>query len=77
MNKRLDYVCSLIDRPMSGGHICAEVKREMNITTDTTEKAQNLERFVRPYLECLIDQKRIDLILYDDSLCYAPTEWKG
>ncbi|MCR4842775.1 MAG: MBL fold metallo-hydrolase [Eubacterium sp.] len=74
MKQRLDYVCSLITEPMSGGHICATVKEEMNITTDTTEKAQNLERFVRPYLECLIDEHRIDLILYKDSLCYAPAK---
>ncbi len=74
MNQRLDYLCSLITEPMSGGRICATVKREMNITTDTTEKAQNLERFVRPYLECLIDEHRIDLILYNDSLCYAPRQ---
>ena len=72
MNQRLDYLCSLITEPMSGGHICALVKKEMDIVTDTTEKAQNLERFVRPYLECLIDEGRISLILYKDSLCYAP-----
>lgn len=71
-HKRLDYICSVITEPMSGGRIIATVKKELDITADTTEKAQNLERFVRPYLECLIDEGRIDLILYHDSLCYAP-----
>ena len=77
MKRQIDYVCSLVDHPMSGGAICGRVKKEMNIRTDTTEKAQNLERFVRPYLECLIDEKRLNLILYDDSLCYAPPGFEG
>ena len=37
-----------------------------------SRKAQNLERFLRPYMEYLVDSGSHRLMLRGNSLCYAP-----
>ena len=73
MKRQLDTVASLIDRPMSREEIFEVVRDTLHIRVTTPRRAENLERFVRPYLECLTDEGRLQLTLRGTgTLCYAP-----
>lgn len=73
MRQQLETVSSVIDRPMSMEEILCAVREQMHIRVDTTRKAENLERFLRPYLECLLDDGTHKLSLRGTgTLCYGP-----
>lgn len=73
MEERLAAVAALIDREMSTEEIYTAVRDAMQIRVDTIRKAENLERFLRPYLECLVDDGVLRLTLRGTgTLCYAP-----
>lgn len=72
MEDRLAQVRALVDRPMSSDEICAAVCEHMGVRVDTVRKAQNLERFLRPYMEYLVDSGSHRLTLRGNSLCYEP-----
>lgn len=73
MEQQLQTVAGIIDRQMSVEEIYAAVRESMGIRVDTPRKAQSLERFLRPYLECLIDDGTHRLSVRDGgTLCYEP-----
>lgn len=74
MERQLAEVRALVDRPMSSDEICGAVCRRMGVVVSTVKKAQNLERFLRPYMEYLVDSGSHRLTLRGNSLCYAPVE---
>lgn len=74
MERQLAEVRALVDRPMSSNEICGAVCQRMGVVVSTVKKAQNLERFLRPYMEYLVDSGSHRLTLRGNSLCYAPVE---
>jgi hypothetical protein len=63
---------NIIDRPMTMDEISIAVRENMNITVDTVSKALSFERFLRPYLECMVDHNTHELTLKNGVLAYAP-----
>ena len=74
MENSLETLRKMVDRPMSSGEICREVCHQLNVRVDTTEKAQNLERFLRPYMEWMVDTGSHRLAVRDCILCYEPVK---
>ena len=74
MERQLAEVRALVDRPMSSDEICGAVCRRMGVVVSTVKKAQNLERFLRPYMEYLMDSGSHRLTLRGNSLCYEPVK---
>lgn len=73
MLRRLATVGGIIDHQMSVDEIYTAVRDTLRIQVDTTRRAQNLERFLRPYLECLLDDGTHRLSLRGTgTLCYEP-----
>lgn len=73
MEQQLRAVADIIDRQMSLEEIFTAVRDTMRIRVDTPRKAENLERFLRPYLECLVDDGSHRLSLRGTgTLCYEP-----
>lgn len=65
-------VLSLVDRPMHSVEICDALGEKMGVCPSVPEKAQDLERFLRPYLECMVDRGDLRLVMDHHALCYAP-----
>ena len=74
MGRQLAEVRALVDRPMSSDEICGAVCQRMGVVVSTVKKAQNLERFLRPYMEYLVDSGSHRLTLRGNSLCYEPVK---
>jgi glyoxylase-like metal-dependent hydrolase (beta-lactamase superfamily II) len=74
MLSQLAHVSALIDHQMSVDVIYAVVREAMGIKVDTPAKALNLERFLRPYLECIIDDGTHRQSVRNGTLCYEPVE---
>ena len=73
MRRQLAAVRGLIDRPMSREEILQAVRESLHIRVDTPRRAEDLERFVRPYLECLTDEGLLTLsVRGTGTLCYGP-----
>ncbi len=72
MLDQLRQVRELVNRPMSAEEICRKVCDEMDVKVANPEKAQNLERFLRPYMEFLIDSGTHRLTIVNNTLCYEP-----
>ena len=73
MEHQLQCVADIIDHQMSLEEIFAAVRETMHIRVNTPRKAENLERFLRPYLECLLDDGTHRLSLRGTgTLCYEP-----
>jgi glyoxylase-like metal-dependent hydrolase (beta-lactamase superfamily II) len=72
MLDQLDQVRSMVDHPMSAEEICRAVCENMGVQVSTPEKAQNLERFLRPYMECMVDDGTHEMVIVNSTLCYAP-----
>lgn len=72
MKREIETVSDLVDHPMNPDELCCTISEKMGIHVNTVEKAQNLERFLRPYMEYLIDRGSHKLCLQGASLCYAP-----
>ncbi len=73
MENRLLTVSRLVDHEMSRDEIFQAVRDTLHIRIDTIRKAENLERFLRPYLECLVDDGTHRLTLRGTgTLCYEP-----
>lgn len=73
IEERLRTVSRIIDHEMSRDEIFAAVRDTLHIRVDTIRKAENLERFLRPYLECLVDDGTHRLTLRGSgTLCYEP-----
>lgn len=74
MEEQLSSVRALVDHPMSAEEVCAAVCTHLGVSVSTTKKAQNLERFLRPYLECMLDDGTHQLTLRGSTLCYEPAK---
>lgn len=72
MHREIEAVSSLIDRQMSVEEIYSTVEEKMGISVSTPEKALDLERFLRPYLEYLIDRGSHVQSIRNGLLCYEP-----
>lgn len=72
MLERLELVRNTVDREMSVEEIFTAVRQAMGIRVDTPRKALSLERFLRPYLECMIDDGTHRQTVRDGVLCLAP-----
>ena len=73
MRGQLEAVLALIERPMSREEIMEAVRDSMHIRVDTPRRAEDLERFLRPYLECLTDEGRLRMsVRGTGTLCYGP-----
>ena len=73
LENRLQTVAGIIDREMSMDEIYAAVREQLHILVDTPYKAQSLERFLRPYLECLRDDGTHRMTVRGGgTLCYEP-----
>ncbi len=70
MEESMQQVLELITGPMSSDGICRAVCARLGVVVNTPEKAQNLERFLRPYLEYLVDTQAVEMVMVEDSLCY-------
>lgn len=71
--EQLARVAAVVDRQMTTVEINAAVRKAMGIHVASVEKALNLECFLRPYLECLIDDGTLRQTLRSDgALCYEP-----
>ncbi len=70
----LERLRRIIDRPMTMDEISISVRAEMGIVVDTVMKALSFERFLRPYLECMVDQGTHVLTLKNGILAYGPKE---
>ena len=64
MEDRLAQVRALVDKPMSSDEICSAVCQHMGVQVNTVRKAQNLERFLRPNMEYLVDSGSHRLMLW-------------
>jgi glyoxylase-like metal-dependent hydrolase (beta-lactamase superfamily II) len=70
----LEKLRTIIDHPMTMDDISVAVRAEMGIVVDTVMKALSFERFLRPYLECMVDQGTHVLTLKNGILAYGPAE---
>ncbi len=74
MEDRLAQVRALVDHPMSSDEVCQAVCQHMGVVVNTVRKAQDLERFLRPYMEYLVDSGSHRMTLRGNSLCYEPAK---
>jgi glyoxylase-like metal-dependent hydrolase (beta-lactamase superfamily II) len=65
---------NIIDHPMTMDEIYVAVQEEMGIVVDTVSKALSYDRFLRPYLECMVDHDTHVLTLKNGVLAYGPKE---
>jgi hypothetical protein len=70
----LEKLGCIICRPMTMDEISVAVRGEMGIVVDTVEKALSFERFLRPYLECMLDHDTHILTLKNGIPAYGPKE---
>ena len=72
MEEQLEEVKALVDHPMSSDEVCAAVCTHMGVSVSTPKKAQSLERFLRPYLEFMVDEGSHRMVMRGTTLCYEP-----
>ena len=74
MEEQLAEVKAMVDHPMSSNELCTAVCDRMGISVSTPKKAQNLERFLRPYLEYMVDEGSHRMVMWGTTLCYEPVK---
>jgi glyoxylase-like metal-dependent hydrolase (beta-lactamase superfamily II) len=74
MLEQLDRVASLIDHQMTVEEINLLVQQTLGIRVTSPEKALNLDRFLRSYLECIIDDGTHRQSVRNGLLCYEPVD---
>ena len=74
MEEQLATVKGLVDHAMSADEICAAVCKHMDVSVSTPKKAQSLERFLRPYLELMVDEGSHRMVMRGTTLCYEPVK---
>lgn len=72
MKRQIAEVSALIDHQMTVEEIVVSVQKKMEIHIETAEQALALERFLRPYLEYLIDTGTFRQSVRAGLLCYEP-----
>ena len=63
METQLRTVADIVNRQMSLEEIFTAIRETLNIRVETPQKAEAMERFIRPYLECLLDDGVLKLSL--------------
>jgi glyoxylase-like metal-dependent hydrolase (beta-lactamase superfamily II) len=71
----LGKLSTIVNRPMTMDEISVDVRAAMGIEVNTVEKALSFERFLRPYLECMVDHQTHILTLKNGILAYAPASY--
>ena len=74
MEEQLSEVKALVDHPMSSDEVCAALCAHMGVSVSTPKKAQSLERFLRPYLEFMVDEGSHRMVMRGTALCYEPVK---
>ena len=74
MRGEIESISRLIDRQMTVEEVYRTVQQALEIQVTSPVKALNLERFLRPYLEHLIDRGSHRQSVRDGLLCYEPAE---
>lgn len=74
MEEQLAEVKGLVDHAMSSDEVCAAVCAHMGVSVSTPKKAQSLERFLRPYLEFMVDEGSHRMVMRGTTLCYEPVD---
>ncbi len=72
MEDRLALVRGVVDHEMSTEEIYTAVRQAMGISVKTPDKALAIERFLRPYLECMVDDGTHIQTVRDGVLCLMP-----
>lgn len=62
IHQQLAAITALVDKPMTYSEFYAAVVTEMDLPVGHPHRAQHLERYIRPYLEYLVDTGAIELI---------------
>ncbi|MBR1781509.1 MAG: MBL fold metallo-hydrolase [Oscillospiraceae bacterium] len=70
----LEQIKALVNRPMTMDEISRVVRREIGVAVTSGFKALAFERFIRPYLEYLVDSGSHTVVEKDGILAYAPNE---
>ena len=73
MEDSVEKVLNLVTEPMSSDALCRAVSDQMGVVVNTPQKAQDLERFLRPYTEYLVDSGKLRMLIRNSSLCYERT----
>mgnify|MGYP002624310391 CR=1 FL=1 len=68
----VEKISALIDRQMTVEEVYRTVQEALEIRVSSPVKALNMERFLRPYLEYLIDRGSHRQSVRDGLLCYEP-----
>ena len=72
IRRQLAACAALVTRPMTYSDFYAAVVQTMNLPVGHPIRAQHLERYIRPYLEYLIDTGAVDLIELGGAPAVAP-----
>jgi hypothetical protein len=62
----------IVDHPMTMDEIYVAVQQNLGISVDSVNKALSFDRFLRPYLECMVDHDTHVLTLKNGVLAYGP-----
>ena len=72
--RRIDACAALVTGPMTYSQFYAAAVTTMDLPVGHPIRAQHLERYIRPYLEYLIDTGAVTLIDLDGAPAVAPGE---
>lgn len=74
IEQQLAACAALVDRPMTYSGFYAAVVRRFDLPVGHPVRALHLERYIRPYLEYLIDTDRVTLTELDGAPAVMPKE---
>ena len=72
---QLAACAALVTEPMVYGQFYAAVITTMDLPVGHPARAMHLERYIRPYLEYLIDRGDVTLVDLDGAPAVAPKGW--
>ena len=75
IRQQLAAITALVDKPMTYSEFYAAVVTEMDLPVGHPHRAQHLERYIRPYLEYLVDTDAIELIDINGAPAVQPKGW--
>ena len=75
IQNQLAACAALVTEPMVYGQFYAAVVTAMDLPVGHPIRALHLERYIRPYLEYLIDRGDLDLLDLDGAPAVAPKGW--
>ena len=75
IQNQLAACAALVREPMTYSQFYAAVITTMDLPVGHPARAMHLERYIRPYLEYLIDRGDLDLMDLDGAPAVAPKGW--